>query len=96
MTNIRYHITILALLLLSMVQGYAQSSNIKNVTKSVFTLTTFNKDGSIHASSKGFFIGNKGEAVSLLTPFKGAASAVIVDGNGNKYPVTGMWGANEL
>uniref|UniRef100_A0AB33IWN9 Tetratricopeptide repeat-containing serine protease family protein n=1 Tax=Prevotella sp. GTC17253 TaxID=3236793 RepID=A0AB33IWN9_9BACT len=96
MTNIRYHITLFALLLLSMVQGYAQSSNVKNIAKSVFTLTTFNKDGSIHASCKGFFVGNKGEAVSLLTPFKGAASAVVVDGNGNKHPVTGIWGANEL
>ncbi len=74
----------------------AQSAVVQKVAKSVFTLTTFNKDGSILASSHGVFIGNNGEAVSSWTPFKGADHAIVVDANGNKMDVKALIGANEL
>ena len=74
----------------------AQPSAVKNVAKSVFSLTTFNADGSLLANSHGVFVGTEGEAVSDLKPFIGAAKAVVVDAQGNKMNVTRIIGLNEL
>lgn len=74
----------------------AQPAAVKNVAKSVFTLTTFKKDGSLLAASHGVFTGAGGEAISSLTPFIGAASAVVIDARGNKMNVTRMLGANSI
>ena len=60
--------------------------------KAVFTLKTFRADGSLLASSNGFFIGEHGEAVSSFTPFKGAQRAVIIDAQGKEQEVTCMLG----
>ena len=70
----------------------AQPAVVKNVAKSVFTLTTFKADGSLLANSHGVFVGNEGEAVSDLKPFLGAAKAVVVDAKGNKMDVTRIMG----
>lgn len=75
---------------------FAQPSAVKNVAKSVFSLTTFRADGSILASSHGVFVGGEGEAVSDLKPFLGAATAVVVDAMGNKMNVTRMLGLNDI
>ena len=74
----------------------AQPAAVKNVAKSVFSLTTFSADGSLLASSHGVFVGADGEAVSDLKPFIGAAKAVVVDAQGNKMNVTRILGLNEL
>ena len=74
----------------------AQSAQVQKLGKSVFTLTTFKKDGSILSSAKGVFVGNKGEAVSLWTPFVGADSAIVIDASGKKMEVEVLYGANEL
>lgn len=74
----------------------AQPAAVKNVAKSVFSLTTFSADGSLLASSHGVFVGAEGEAVSDLKPFIGAAKAVVVDAQGNKMNVTRIIGLNEL
>lgn len=74
----------------------AQSSQVQKAAKSVFTLTTFNKDGSIHSSSHGVFVGNNGEAISTWTPFVGADHAIVVDANGKTYNVDAIVGANEI
>lgn len=74
----------------------AQSSNVRKAAKSVFTLTTFKRDGTLLASTHGVFIGNNGEAVSSWKPFVGADSAVVVDANGKATNVDVMIGANEL
>lgn len=74
----------------------AQPAAVKNVAKSVFSLTTFSADGSLLASSHGVFVGAEGEAVSDLKPFVGAAKAVVVDAQGNKMNVTRIIGLNEL
>ncbi|MFC2384811.1 MAG: hypothetical protein ACFNP5_06530 [Hoylesella saccharolytica] len=66
------------------------------MSKSVFTLTTFKKDGSVLASGYGIFIGTKGEAVSCWAPFVGADSAVVTDAGGKNYPVETMYGASEV
>ena len=73
----------------------AQPSWVKKATKSVFTLKTFAADGSLIASSCGFFTGEQGEAVSSFTPFKGASSAVVIDAQGKEMPVECMLGAND-
>ena len=59
-----------------------QPSWVKKATKSVFTLKTFAADGSLIASSNGFFTGSNGEAVSSFSPFKGASRAIIIDSQG--------------
>lgn len=74
----------------------AQPAAVKNAAKSVFTLTTFKADGNLLASGHGVFIGADGEAISNLTPFIGAASAVVIDARGNKMNVTRMLGANSI
>ena len=67
----------------------------KKATKAVFTLKTFKADGSLLASSTGFFTNSDGEAVSSFTPFRGASSAVVIDAQGKEWPVECMLGANE-
>ncbi len=81
--------------LLWAVASMAQPSWVKKATKSVFMLKTFDDKGSLLASSCGFFTGSQGEAVSSFTPFKGAASAVVIDVQGNEFPVACMLGAND-
>lgn len=68
---------------------------ISKAAKSVFTLKTFGADGTLLASSTGFFIGPNGEAVSSYAPFKGAQRAVIIDAEGKEYSVELILGANE-
>lgn len=74
----------------------AQPAAVKNVAKSVFTLTTFDKDGTELMSSHGIFIGNDGEAISDLKPFIGAAKAVVTDSKGVQMNVTRILGANDI
>ena len=87
---------IVGLMLTCSLTAMAQPTPVVKAAKSIFTLTTFAKDGSILASSHGVFIGNNGEAVALWTPFKGAAKAVVIDANGNKMNVETIDGANEI
>lgn len=56
--------------------AYAQ---IESAAKSVFTLTTFDKQGAILASTHGVFVGPDGEAIGAWTPFIGAEKAVKED-----------------
>ena len=74
----------------------AQSAAVKKASESVFTLTTFNADGSIHATSHGVFVGKSGEAISDLKPFLGASKAVVIDAKGNKKDVTRILGLNDI
>ncbi|MBO4659753.1 MAG: tetratricopeptide repeat protein [Prevotella sp.] len=75
---------------------YAQPSAVKNVAKSVFTLTTFKADGSILSSSHGVFLDNNGTAMSDWSSFDGAATAVVVDANGKRMEVESIIGASEI
>ena len=84
---------IAALLLFAAINGHAQ---IERAAKSVFSLTTFKKDGSILASSHGVFVSNNGEAICTWTPFVGADYAKVIDANGKEMDVVGIIGANEI
>ena len=86
--------TVISLLVVAAV-ATAQPSWVKKATKSVFTLKTFAADGSLIASSCGFFTGEQGEAVSSFSPFKGASTAVVIDAQGKEMPVACMLGAND-
>ena len=61
----------------------------------IFMLKTFDDKGTLLGSSCGFFTGERGEAVSSFTPFKGASSAIVIDANGQELPVACMLGAND-
>ena len=74
----------------------AQPGPVQKVAKSVFTLTTFNKDGEIIASTQGVFIDNKGTAISTFKPFIGATKATVVDASGKSMTVDAIMGADEL
>lgn len=74
----------------------AQPSWTKSASKAVFTVKTFAADGSLIASTNGFFTGSHGEAVSNFTPFKGAARATVIDAAGKEWQVTGILGANDM
>jgi tetratricopeptide (TPR) repeat protein len=85
----------LASLLMLAVAVIAQPDWAKKVSKSVFTLKTFDADGALLFSANGFFVGNGGEAVSCFSPFKGASRAVVIDAAGKEIPVECLLGANE-
>lgn len=68
----------------------------QQAAKSVFTLTCLAKDGSVLASTHGFFVGKEGEAVSLWKPFVGADRAYVIDARGRRMEVDALLGANEL
>lgn len=88
--------TIFCCLLIIAVSVIAQPSWTKSATKSVFTLKTFAADGSMIASTNGFYTGPRGEAISNFTPFKGASRAIIIDAQGKEYQVTSILGANDM
>ena len=73
----------------------AQPSWMKKATKAVFTLKTFDAEGTLLASSNGFFTTADGTAVSSFSPFRGASSAVIIDAQGKEWPVERILGAND-
>ena len=84
------------LLLLATLTTAAQPSPVKNVGKSVFTLTTFKADGSLLASSHGVFVDDAGTAVSDWSSFDGASKAVVIDAAGKRLDVDYVIGANEI
>ena len=89
-------ISMISCLLFAALSTFAQPGWVKNASRSVFTLKTFAADGSMIASSNGFFTGANGEAVSNFTPFKGAARAIVIDAQGKEFQVAGIMGANDM
>lgn len=73
----------------------AQPAWVKKAAKSIFTIKTFADDGSMIASSNGFFINKSGDAISGFSPFKGASKAIVIDAQGKEYEVEYILGANE-
>lgn len=74
----------------------AQPSAVKKAANATFTLTTFDTKGSILSTTNGVFVSTDGVCVSTWKPFAGAAKAVVIDNNGQKYDVETMLGANEI
>ena len=56
--------SLITLILIALTSAMAQPIAVSQAAKSVFTLTTFKKDGSILASSHGAFISADGTAIS--------------------------------
>ncbi len=86
---------LLATALILPMMAKAQPATVKKAAQSVFSLTTYNADGTIHTSSHGVFTGAAGEAIAMWHPFKGAARAVIIDSKGKQYDVDAMLGVSE-
>lgn len=83
------------LLFLSSFAVTAQPSWVKKASKSVFTLKTFDAEGTLLGSANGFFTSEQGDALSSFAPFRGAVRGVVIDASGKEYPVACMLGANE-
>lgn len=87
-------------LLILFVMGISLTSNaqpqIKKITKSLFTLKTYGKDGTVKSTSHGLFIGKNGEAVGLWSAFTDAERAIVTDVDGREMDVECIMGANEL
>jgi len=67
---------------------------VKKVSKSVFTLKTFDDQGKLVGSATGVFTSEQGEGLSCFEPFVGAARAVVIDAGGKEYEVQELLGAN--
>lgn len=75
---------------------FAQPSAVKKAAKGVLKVTTFKADGTLMATGYGAFIDENGTAIAAWTPFIGASSAVVIDGQGKKYDVDCIYGASEI
>lgn len=89
-------LSLIGSLLMAAACAFAQPGWVKSASKSVFTLKTFGTDGSMIASTTGFYTGPHGEAISNLTPFKDASRAIIIDAQGKEYQVSAILAANEI
>ena len=69
---------------------------MSKVAANIFTLTTFNSDGSIHGSTHGVFAGTQGEAIAPWHVFVGAARATVIDSKGQQNDVDAIVGASEM
>lgn len=74
----------------------AQPGNVKKMAKGVLKVTTFKADGSLLATGYGAFIDADGMAFTAWTPFVGASSAVVIDGQGKKFDVDCIFGASAI
>lgn len=91
-----YHI--LFTLLLTALSGLAtaQPSAVKKALRSAFKITTFKADGTLNGTAYGAFLSEEGEAISAWTPFEGAATAAVIDMQGNKYDVDVIYGVSDM
>lgn len=74
----------------------AQPSAVKKATKGVLKVTTFKADGTLAGTGYGAFISDDGMALTAWTPFKGASTAIVIDGQGKRYDVDCLYGASEI
>lgn len=74
----------------------AQGASMAKVASNIFTLTTFNADGSIHGSTHGVFAGPQGEAIAPWHVFVGAIRATVIDNKGQQRDVDAIIGASEM
>lgn len=95
MKSIKAKIILLSTLLFLPFVAFAQPALVKKAAQSVFTLTTFNADGTIHSTSHGVFTGNEGEGIAMWHEFTGARKAVVIDAKGKQYDVDVMLGISE-
>lgn len=87
---------LLVFTLLLPIKVLAQGANMAKVASNIFTLTTFNADGSIHDSTHGVFAGPQGGAIAPWHVFVGATRATVIDNKGQQYEVDAIIGASEM
>lgn len=87
---------LLVFTLLLPIKVLAQGANMAKVASNIFTLTTFNADGSIHGSTHGVFAGPQGGAIAPWHVFVGATRATVIDNKGQQYEVDAIIGASEM
>lgn len=76
--------------------AWSQPAAVKRAAKSVFSVTTFKDDGSIHGSGYGVFTGKADEGIAMWNLFDGAKRAVVVDAQGRSHEVDVILGVSEL
>ena len=64
--------------------------------KAVFSVVTYSQENKILNTGNGFYIDEKGTAVSDYSLFKNAHHAVVVTAEGKELPVTLILGANDI
>lgn len=74
----------------------AQPSAVKKAAKGVLKVTTFKADGTLAGTGYGAFISDDGMAMAAWTPFKGASTAIVIDGQGKRYDVDCLYGASDI
>lgn len=92
-------INILLITLLSFVglqASYAQPSPVKKAAKNTFKITTFDAQGNILHTGYGAFVGADGTCLANWDAFVDASSASVIDGQGRKYDVDYLIGANDI
>ena len=68
----------------------------KKDTKGIITVITYDKAGKLLHKGFGFFISEKGDAISAYAFFNGASRAEVVDGKGKKWNVKRIQGASDI
>ena len=74
----------------------AQPSPVKKAAKSIFKITTFDAEGNILHTGYGAFVGADGTCIANWNAFVGASTANVIDGQGRKYDVDYLIGANDI
>ena len=85
-------------LLLIMLPTYLMAQNpkwFKKARKIQFTVIAYDAQGNIQ-QGQGYFINEKGEAITEYDVLKGAVRAVAIDADGKEYAITYVLGASSL
>ena len=72
----------------------ATQIEIKNAFKGMFTIVTYNAEGTLLHSGNGFFLDEQGTGIAAFSLFEGAAKAEVVDYKGNQLAVSRILGAS--
>ena len=79
------------------IMGYSQTPKwAEKAKKAVFSVVTYDANDKILNTGNGFFISEKGIAISDYELFKNAQRAVIITSEGEKMPVKAILGANDM
>ena len=77
--------------------SYSQTPKwAEKAKKAVFSVVTYDANDKILNTGNGFFISEKGVAISDYALFKNAQRAVIITSEGEKMPVKAILGANDM
>ncbi len=84
------------LLALVTITASAQSpKSLKQVKKAVYTLQTYDAEGSVLSTGNGFFANEAGDFITSYALLPNCAKAVVVDSKGKTHEVVKVLGANE-